>query len=182
MVAMTSQNCLFNSLYRIYQRKHQGSALLAFGEDSPNKGPVMRKAFPSFYITINGINIANFWQLTTMQNLFKAPVTKFMMTSSNGNIFHVTGPLCGEFTGHRWFPSQRRVTRSFDVFFNLFLNKRLSKQSWGWWFETSSHPLWRHCIVSILGIHSNLDILWKTCSANLQCRYSFVHSIWMAFI
>ena len=24
-----------------------------------------------------------------------------MMTSSNGNIFHVTGPLCGEFTGHR---------------------------------------------------------------------------------
>ena len=27
-----------------------------------------------------------------------------MMTSSNGNIFHVTGPLCGEFTGHRWIP------------------------------------------------------------------------------
>ena len=27
-----------------------------------------------------------------------------MMTSSNGNIFCVTGPLCGEFTGHRWFP------------------------------------------------------------------------------
>ena len=25
-----------------------------------------------------------------------------MMTSSNGNIFHVTGPLCGEVTGHRW--------------------------------------------------------------------------------
>ena len=24
------------------------------------------------------------------------------MTSSNGNIFRVTGPLCGEFTGHRW--------------------------------------------------------------------------------
>ena len=24
-----------------------------------------------------------------------------MMTSSNGNIFRVTGPLCGEFTGHR---------------------------------------------------------------------------------
>ena len=25
-----------------------------------------------------------------------------MMTSSNGNIFRVTGPLCGEFIGHRW--------------------------------------------------------------------------------
>ena len=27
-----------------------------------------------------------------------------MMTSSNGNIFPVTGPFCGEFTGHRWIP------------------------------------------------------------------------------
>ena len=38
------------------------------------------------------------------------------------------------------FPAQRPVTRSFD----LRLNKRLSKQSWGWWFETLSRPLWRH--------------------------------------
>ena len=43
------------------------------------------------------------------------------------------------------FPSQRPVTRSFDVFFDLHLDKRLSKQSWGWWFETPSCPLWRHC-------------------------------------
>ena len=54
-----------------------------------------------------------------------------MMTSLNGNMFRVTGHLCGEFTGRR---SQRQVTRSFDVFFDLRLNKRLSKQSWGWWF------------------------------------------------
>ena len=41
--------------------------------------------------------------------------------------------------------TQRPVTRSFDVFLDLRLNKRLSKQSWGWWFETLlSHPLWRH--------------------------------------
>ena len=43
------------------------------------------------------------------------------------------------------FPAQRPVTRSFDAFFDLCLNKRLSKQSWGWWFETLSRPLWRHC-------------------------------------
>ena len=42
------------------------------------------------------------------------------------------------------FPAQRSVARSFDVFFDLRLNKRLSKQSWGWWFETLSHPLWRY--------------------------------------
>ena len=56
-----------------------------------------------------------------------------------GNIFRVTGDLCGE------FPSQRPVTRSFHVFFDLRLNKRWSKQSWGWWFDTPSRPLWRHC-------------------------------------
>ena len=42
------------------------------------------------------------------------------------------------------FPTQRPVTRSFDVFFDLRLNKRLSKQSWGWWLEMLSCPLWRH--------------------------------------
>ena len=45
------------------------------------------------------------------------------------------------------FPTQRPVTRSFDVFFDLRLNKRLSKQSWSWWFETPSRSLWRHCNV-----------------------------------
>ena len=67
------------------------------------------------------------------------------MTSSNGNISALltlcagNSPVIGE------FPAQRPVTRSFDVFFDLRLNKRLSKQCWGWWFETSSRPLWRHC-------------------------------------
>ena len=42
------------------------------------------------------------------------------------------------------FPTQRPVTRSFDVFFDLRLNKRLSKQSWGWWLETIFRPLWRN--------------------------------------
>ena len=47
-------------------------------------------------------------------------------------------PVTGE------FPTQRPVTRSFDVYFDLRPNERLSKQSWGWWFETLSSPLWRH--------------------------------------
>ena len=49
-------------------------------------------------------------------------------------------PVTGEFL------AQKPVTRGFDVFFHLYLNKRLNKQSWGWWFETPSRrPLWRHC-------------------------------------
>ena len=43
------------------------------------------------------------------------------------------------------FPTQRPVTRSFDVFYDLRLNNRLSTQSWDWWFETLSCTLWRHC-------------------------------------
>ena len=48
-------------------------------------------------------------------------------------------PLPGE------LPAQRPVTRSFDVFFDLRPNKRLSKEWWGWWFEKPSWPLWRQC-------------------------------------
>ena len=50
-----------------------------------------------------------------------------MMTSSNGSIFRVTDPLWGESTATGEFLSQKPVTRSFDVFFDLSLNKRLSK-------------------------------------------------------
>ena len=67
-----------------------------------------------------------------------------MMASSKGNIFRVTGHLCGNSQVPGEFPAQRPVTRSFDVFFDLRLNKRLSKQWWGWWFETLWRPLWCH--------------------------------------
>ena len=43
------------------------------------------------------------------------------------------------------FPSQRPVTQSFDVFFDLCLNKRLSKQWRHRWFEKPSCWLWCHC-------------------------------------
>ena len=46
------------------------------------------------------------------------------------------------------FPTQRPVARSFDVFFDLCLSKRVSKQSLGWWSETPSCSLWRHCIAN----------------------------------
>ena len=62
-------------------------------------------------------------------------------------------PVTGE------FPAQRPVTRSFDVFFDLCLNKRLSKQSWGWWFEMPSCPLWCHCNAELQQGH----FLWNCC-------------------
>ena len=68
-----------------------------------------------------------------------------MMTSSNGK-FSALLALCEEnspVTGE--FPSQRPVTRSFGIFFDLRLNKRLSKPSRHRWSETPSRSLWPHC-------------------------------------
>ena len=109
-----------------------------------------------------------------------------MKTSSNGNIFRVTGPLCGEFTGHGEFPAQRPVTRSFDVFFDLSLNKRLCKQSRRWWFETPLRSLWCHSNV-IQNCHEtisngfNRKLLLKMChflvihwSQSRSCRHGLV--------
>ena len=72
---------------------------------------------------------------------------EFMMASSNGNIFRVTGPLWGEFTGDRWIPLTKASDAELWCFLDLRLNKRLNKQSWGWWFETPTCSLWRHCNV-----------------------------------
>ena len=78
----------------------------------------------------------------------------FSWSSSNWNMFRVTGFCAGNspvtagnspVTGD--FPSHRPVTRSFDVCFDLRLNKRLSKQSRPRWVEAPSRSLWRHCNV-----------------------------------
>ena len=66
--------------------------------------------------------------------------------SSNGSIFRITGPLCREFTGHRWIP----LAKASDA--ELCLNNtQWSKQSRGWWFAMSSHSLWRHCSELVAG-------------------------------
>ena len=70
---------------------------------------------------------------------------KCMMTSSNGTFSVLLAPCAGNSPVSGEFPTQRTVTRSFYIFFDLRLNKRLSKQSCGWWFETQSSSLWRHC-------------------------------------
>ena len=72
--------------------------------------------------------------------------------------------LCVEnSSGTGKFPTQRPVTRSFDVFFELRLNKRLSEQSWGWWFETPSCSLWRNCndsLVQVISLYDYFILRW----------------------
>ena len=116
-----------------------------------------------------GTNYRNFNRNSSIfieENTFENVVYEMLFISSR--------PHCGQnvinemATGHTWwrhqmetvsallaicagnspvpgeFPTQRPVTRGFDVFFDLRPNKRLSKQPRGWWFETPSWSLWRH--------------------------------------
>ena len=100
------------------------------------------------YISLHFTLLSKYWPDNLRPNAWSGICQYAMMTSSNGNIFRVIGICAGNSPVPGEFPTQRPVTRSFDVFFDLRLNKRLSKQSWGWWFETLSPPLWRHCNAS----------------------------------
>ena len=60
------------------------------------------------------------------------------------------------------FSSQRPVARGFDDFFDLHLNKPLSKQSRGWWFETPSRSLWPHHNAVVININFDNQISERT--------------------
>ena len=67
-----------------------------------------------------------------------------MMTSSNGNIFRVTGPFCGEFTGHRWIP------RTMFSLISAWIN--------GWVNNREASDLRRH------RAHYNVTVMYDLCS------------------
>ena len=120
--------------------------------NSPHKWPVMRKTLP-----FDDVFMWNTWTCTWMLNHRSSWVYDWlplasnfcgddaitwrrllhMMTSSNWNIFRVTGPLLGESNGHRWIPLTKATTRSFDIFFDLHLNK-------GWANDPNAGDLRRH--------------------------------------
>ena len=94
-------------------------------------------------------------------------------------------PVIGEFT------AQRPVTQNFDVFFDPWLNKRLSKQLRGWWFETPSRSLWRHskmlptnCLRLFQLLMSEMFVYAVTCllfaMAQVSCGYHDVLKILFA--
>ena len=100
------------------------------------------------------------------------------MTSSNGNIFRVTGPLCRE------LPSQRPVMRIFGVFFDLCLNKWLRKQLRRLWSETLSRSLCRLCNVdkwkgeNTNGIISTCQNAMKTGKFIDGCAIAVIQIVW----
>ena len=98
-----------------------------------------------------------------------------MMTSWNGDIFRVTGHLCGEFTGPGEFPAQRPVTRSFGVSFDLRRNKRLNKQSCCWWFETLLRPLWRQW--NVIGVGDQVQFSHEAMTGLWSISHIIMHDV-----
>ena len=105
----------------------------------------------------NSVSGAHRW-LSHWQYLVPSVMSAWLpfhiVTSSNENIFHITGPLWEESTGDQLIPltGDRLIplTKASDselwyFFFDLWLNRQLSKQSRHRWFEMPSHSLWCHC-------------------------------------
>ena len=85
------------------------------------------------------------WPRFQYTEILMAEGVTYMMDDDVMETFSALLALCARnspVTGE--CPSQRPVTRIFDVFFDLCLNKWLSKNSKRRWFETPSRSLWRH--------------------------------------
>ena len=96
------------------------------------------------------------------------------VTSSNGNICCDTGPLWGDFTGPRWIS----LIKASDAELCCFLWSALEhtcKQLWGWWIETPSHSLWRHCNVAVYLNSVTMDRInvGKFCTIQSHVHLSF---------
>ena len=119
--------------------------------------------------------VKNWWHKKMTQSTTK-PCAQivYMVTSSNGNIFRVTGLLCGEFTGHRWIP--RTKVSDADRWCFLWSTSAPTVEHKQWrrrWFETPSRSLWRHCNDAFLWF----QIPCCRCHLGTACRIFVVISI-----
>ena len=131
---------------------------------------VLRNSWGLF--VIGNVNLDNMlslpWQQCTpssiswgLLGLINREGTAFlMMTSSNGNIFRVTGLLCGKFTGTGEFHAERPVIRSFISLICAWINSWVNTSAAGdlrrnraHYDVTQSRPLWRHCNMMYYLVH-----------------------------
>ena len=98
----------------------------------------LRRYRAHYDVTVMSITFSNIHRLSNKKHISGVLCACMETFSALLAICAGNSPVPGE------LPTQRPVTRSFDVFFDLRLNKRLSKQSWDWWFETPPCSLWRH--------------------------------------
>ena len=142
------------------QRKHQSSTSLAFVRGihrwpvkSPHKRPVTRKMVPFDDVIICHCHPSSQTKVGLVCQIKCWPLIRLSKREIHlawwrhqMEIFSALLAICvGNSPDTGEFPAQRPVTRSFDDFFDLRLNKRLSKQSIRRWVETPLHLLWHRC-------------------------------------
>ena len=105
-----------------------------------------------------------------------------MMTSSNGNIFSITGPLCRQSTDHRWIPLTMDSEAELWPYLWYSSEPSLSKQSRCKWFRPSCSS-WRHCncwmgkchvTTSLYTTSSRVSVMINTFKAQCHCCICFV--------
>ena len=164
---ITSPTTVYSTVYsNADQRKHQSFASLAFVRgihrgpmNSPHRWPVTQKMLP-FDDVIMGVDddwnlpccftrpkrvsvtYYSIWLIKLIRRCFEQPQGHqfSMMTSSNGNIFRVAGPLCEEFTGQRWNPRAHKGQWRAALMFSLIC-ARIN----GWVNNREAGDLRRHC-------------------------------------
>ena len=142
-----SHPCYTRSVISQYPGYRVAVPFLQKGNDITALGHTPKNAVATFRRAVCGIGVVGFYFAYIISAVCIWWVSWFMMTSSNGHIFRVTGHLCGEFTGPRWIPCTKASDAELWCLFDLRPNILLNKHSWGCWFKTPSHPLWRHCNV-----------------------------------
>ena len=87
-----------------------------------------------------------------------------MMTSPNGDLFRVTGPLCRESTGDQWIALTKTSNAELWCFLWSAPEQTAEETIKTPGFETPSRSLWRHCNVSYF-----------------TCLYAPLHFLYRAF-
>ena len=122
---------LTNDFLRVVSPSHGQFSWISWVKSVDSYNSIHYKAWDEIFIHSQTLTpVPHPWALAWWRHQIDA--FSALLTLCAGN-----SPVTGE------FPAQRPVTQSYDIFFDL--NERLNKQSWGWWFDTPSLPLWRHC-------------------------------------
>ena len=149
MSVMASQhtgNCVLKVLFVLTTKKRESSILLALCGGGHRWIPLTQGASDAENLFMSYYYLHRVRVFTTI----RLDANSFMMTSSNGHIFRVSGPLWGEFAGHRWIPLTKASDAELWCFLWFVPGHRLSKQSRCRRCETPPRPLWRHINVSYL--------------------------------
>ena len=111
------------------------------------------KHFPRHWPFVRGIHRSPVnsphkgqWRGALMFTLICARINGWVNTREAGDLrrYRAHCDVIVMISGRHYCGASAPMTESSEIFY-LRLNKRLSQETWGWWFETPSHSLWRHC-------------------------------------